>query len=85
MGQGLHPVADTQDGQPTFENKGWYLWSVRLVNGSRPTGEDKTFRRIAERLVSWGIPWIKFAVDLKFSDAACDQLGVLGPEINNSD
>ena len=83
MGEGLHPVADSQHGQPAFEDVGRRQGGVFLVDAGGPAGQDKTLGIKGSYAFPGSIVGKNLAEDLALSHPAGDEHAVLGTEVQH--
>jgi hypothetical protein len=85
MDKSLHAVADAEDGEAGFENVLRDVGRVRFVDGARTAGEDEAFGADGHDLIARRVPREELAVDMRLADAASDELGVLGAEVEDGE
>ena len=83
IGHGLEAVADAQYGNAGLEQFLVHTRRARLEHRSRTTGKDDGLRILGQHLVDRHGMRHKLRINIGFTHATCDQLGVLGSEINN--
>src|SRR6185369_14173388 len=79
----LHPVADPEHRNPEFEKLLGYPWSTLFVDRLGSSGQDDAARTKRPDRRNLQIKGVKLAVDMSFPHPPCNQLGVLGAEIEN--
>ena len=77
------PVAQPEHGDPQLENDGVDAIGVPGVYRRRSPGEDEARRPPLADLGHRDIPGNDLGMDVCLSDPTCDQLGVLGPEVEH--
>ena len=83
IGHGLEAVADAQHGNSGLEQFLIHARCARFKHRSRTTGKDDGLRILGQHLVDRHGMRHKLRINIGFTHATCDQLGVLGSEINN--
>jgi hypothetical protein len=78
----LRAVADTQDGDTKFVDRGIQQWRTVHVHALGATGQDDRCRSFSEDLGCGNSGGNDLGEDLKFSDPTGDQLGVLGSKVH---
>ena len=81
----LHPVTNPEYGDPLVEE---FLGNARrllLIHAGGATRQHDALRTICENGRQWNGAGQNLRVDLGFANAACNQLGVLRPEIEDQD
>ncbi len=81
----LHAIADAQDGDAEFEDFGVHGGGVVVGDGGRAAGEDDAFGVHFVEFVGGDGRGEKDREDAGVSDASADELGGLGPEVQNGD
>ena len=85
MDQGLHPIADTQDGETLLKDPAWHQGSTGVIHAGRSAGEyDALGIHVLHRLPRGGRRQ-DLGVDLKLPDSSSNQMTVLGAEVNDDD
>ena len=85
MRQELHAVADPENGNAQVQMRLVDQRSTRIVDARRPAGQDEPFRPEGLDLFEAGIVGEYLAIDLGLAYPAGDQLGILGPEVEDQD
>ena len=83
IGHGLEAVADAQHGNAGLEQFLVHARRARLEHRSRTTGKDDGLRILGQHLIDRHGMRHKLRINIGFTHSTCDQLGVLGSEINN--
>src|SRR5712691_10290250 len=83
VGDELHPIADTEHGNPGAERFQVDLGRVFLVDARGPSAEDQSRRLALLQLRPWRRPGHELAVNLGLSHTASDQLAELRTEIQD--
>ena len=79
----LHAVADTEHRQVLLKELLRHQRGSPVVDAGRPSGQDDPFRAVGlDRREGGGIRE-NLGIDLRFADAASDELCVLGPEVED--
>ena len=81
----LHAVADAEHGHARLEHGLRRLGRLRIRDGLGAAGQDDAARAECANVGVAHVPRMDLAVNAAFADASCDQLGVLGPEIEDQD
>src|SRR6476660_7675964 len=81
----LHAVADSEHRAPDVVNRRIACWRAGVGDALRTAGEDDTGRIARADSVDRRIRRPYFRVDRKLAQAACDELRVLRPEVENDD
>lgn len=81
----LHAVADAKDGDTEFKDRGIGLGRAFGVDAGRATAEDDAARMEFGDFGGGEVVANDLRVDLGFTDAPSDDLGVLGTEVENND
>ena len=84
-GHGVQAVTDAQHRHIQLKYNRWGLRSVLGMHRFRAAGKDDAAGAKLADIGGLDIPGPDFAVDTDFTDAACDELGVLGPEVEDQD
>ena len=85
VGQKLVAVTDAEDGNPGVDDLGIHPVGVRGVDRGRTAREDDPGRSPGLDLGGRDRPGNDLRVDVSFPDPPSDQLGVLGPEVDDQD
>ena len=81
----LHAVADAEDGHARFEYGLGRHRRLHVRDGLGATRQDDAPRAERADVGVTHVPGVDLAVHAAFADASSDQLGVLGPEIEDQD
>src|SRR5210317_1317358 len=79
----LHAIADTQHGDPHFEEFFLYRRCAPVINGLRPPGKDDPRGIECLDLSQAHIKRMQLAVDMRFTHPSGNQLGVLRSEVED--
>ena len=85
LGHGLHAVADPQNRNAAIKQAFRRPGTTQLGHRFRPTGKDNPFRVELIKLFIGDIERPDLTVNADLANAACNELGVLGAEIENQD
>src|SRR3990172_2265083 len=85
VGEELHAVADAEDGEAGFEDVCGGLGGAFAVDGGGAAGEDEAAWVEALDPLPGCVVGDEFAVDVALADAAGDEHGVLGAEVEDDD
>jgi hypothetical protein len=85
MVEELQPVTDTQDGHSQFQDLPADEGGVRLIDAPGATGQDDAPGGKLPDLVQGHEVGMNLAIDMHLPDAPGNELGILGPEIQNED
>jgi len=79
----LQSIADAEDGEAEVEDYrvGW--WGIGIVDGAGAAGKDDAGGRKRTDGLNWGGTGKDGGKDVHFADAARDELGVLGAEVED--
>ena len=80
---GLEAVADAEHGNAGLEQFLVDARSARFEHGSGATGQDDGLRILGQHLVDRHGMRHELRINIGLTHATCDQLGVLGSEIDN--
>src|SRR5579864_8982498 len=81
----LQAVADAEHGQAEVEDAGIGDGCVLIVDRRWATGEDDADRGVAADFLERGVAGKDGGEDVQFADAARNELGILGAEVENND
>ena len=79
----LHAIADAEDRYPQLEHRVGNARRLLQSDRFRSAGEDDAARREVANELDGRVERMDFAVDTGLADAASDQLGVLGTEVDD--
>ena len=82
---GLHAVADTQHRYTTVKHDLRCLRRITSGNRFRPAGQDKAHGFKRTDILDIHIVGIDLTIHAEFAHASCNQLGVLGTEIQDQE
>ncbi len=83
MGHRLHTVTNSQDRNSHIQNRPVTLRGSRLIDTRRTSRENDSPGIKGFDLCWRNIERMDFTIDVQLSDATCDELGILGAEIND--
>jgi hypothetical protein len=85
MGHELDAVANPQDGDSELKDCGRGLGRAFFIDAPRPAGEDDGLRAFFPDPREGGVKRKNLGIDAELADLTGDELGVLGPEIEDED
>ena len=81
----LHPIADAEHRHPQLEHRVRGAVAGRLVHRLGASGEDDPPWRQGAEPFGTDVERVDLGVHVRLAHAPCDELGVLGPEIEDDD